>query len=172
MSSFREKRRKRSKRRWNLRKKEEKLLHQIDTLPIELVGEIYQFLPLEIQNIIKPLDNVIEIQEFLIANYWVNFYLYFYEYFNHRDERTMNRLKMFFEKIKNVKYIKHGKKFFKMNDESLPSLLKDLAEIDVQQFLYSKEQHERNIQDRIVLSKSTNEIQFILDENTNNLGIL
>lgn len=172
MSSFREKRKKRSKRTWNLRKKEKQLLQQIDTLPIELVGEIYQFLPLEIQNIIKPLDNVIEIQEFLIANYWVNFYLYFYEYFNHRDEKTMNRLKMFFEKIKNVKYVKHGKKFYKINDKSLPSLLKDLAEIDVQQFLYNEEQHERNIQDRIVLSKSKNEIQFILDENSNNLGIL
>lgn len=161
---IREKRKQKQKQKQRKRNRieEQKILKKIDTLPYELVGEIYNFLPLHIQNMVKPLEDVIDIYDLMVNFYWVNFHLYFYDYFNKNDIVALKTLKKYFDKVHHVKYVKYGNRFYEMEDERLPPLLIKLAEIEVGQFLYSKEQHDRNISDRIGLSKTKEEICRIL----------
>jgi len=160
---IREKKKRNLEKRRKIKKEEIKILQKIDTLPIELVGEIHKFLPLKIQNIIHPLENCIRIQDLMLNNYWINFYLYFFEFFNHNDPVSLGKLKRYFNNIKNVQYVQCGKEFYHLQDKIVKEKLKELAEDEVQQFNYGKRQHNRNVEERVSLSKSINEIQRILE---------
>lgn len=159
----REKRKLNRKNKNKIRKNETRILKKIDTLPLELVAEIQKFLPLHIQNIIQPLDNLLEIREYLVSNYWVNFYLYFWEYFQHDDATTKKRIKHYFEKIKDIQYLKINKKIYPLKDEFTNQKLVEIADAEVSQFHYGKRQHDRNVEERIRLCKSKIEIQNIIN---------
>lgn len=156
------------KEKWKTRnrnkKNEKSILKKIDTLPYELVGEIFNYLPLHVQNIIKPLENSIDAYDLIINYYWINFHLYFYDFFNKRDLESKLKLKKYFDRIKDIKYVRFNKKFYKIDDKELEVKLKEFAEMDVLQFQYDSRQHENNVKNRTRLSKTKEEIEVILSD--------
>lgn len=156
----RDKKKKQLQKKRNIIKQNRHLLKKIDTLPIELVHEIRNYLPLKIQDIITPLECT-DIFDLMSSYYWLNFYLYFYEYFNKRGLEYILKIKKYFHVIKTTKYVQYKKQMYRMEDEHLHEKMKELAEIEVQLFFYGQEQHERNIRERISLTKSKDYIEQI-----------
>ena len=143
-----------------LKKREEQILKKINTfLPQELVHEIYHYFPLKLQNKIKPLNNCIDIHELMNIHYQINTSLYFYEYFENDDVESKEKLDFYFEKRININYVKYKDEVYNINENILvEQKLKKVAEIEVGKFHYGKTQHDNNVQQRIKLTKSINEI--------------
>lgn len=143
-----------------LKKREEQILKKINTfLPQELIQEIYNYFPLKLQNKIKPLDKCIDIHELMNIHYQINTCLYFYEYFENDDLESMEKLDFYFEKRININYVKYKDEVYNINENILvEQKLKKVAEIEVGKFHFGKRQHENNVQQRIKLTKSINEI--------------
>ena len=61
----------------------------------------------------------------MLNNYWTNFYLYFWEFFNHNDPASLGKLKRYFNNIKNVQYVQCGKEFYYLQDKIVKEKLKE-----------------------------------------------
>lgn len=157
----RETRKRKLEKKRKIRKFNSHLLKKIDTLPIELVHEIRNYLPLKIQDMITPLECT-DIFDLMSSYYWLNFRLYFYEHFNKRDLKHVMDIKNYFHVIKTTKYVKYKNQIYEKQDARLNIKMRELAEIEVYSFFYHQEQQERNIRERISLTKSKDYIEQIL----------
>ena len=157
-----ETRRKKLQRKSKTKKQECHLLKKIDTLPVELVHEIKNYLPLKMQNRITPLKNRTDIFDLMRAYHWLNFHLYFYEYFERIDLKYSMKIKKYFDFIKNTKYVQYKKQIYERQDKSVHKKIRELVETDVQFFFYTRENRVREILQRSLLIKPQDYIEEIV----------